>query len=498
MPSLLASKPKSRPKPSLLSAVREDLERDFPRERPSWWSSALAFARDCVAWPQGEQLTPYQEEVLEQLPICRRYALRTPHGAGKTAVAAILVLWFSLSREAQGLDWKIPCTASAWRQLSRYLFPEIRKWSRRLKWENIGRPPFDAGRELMYLNLKLDHGEAFAVASNDAATMEGAHAAELLYLFDEAKTIPGETFDAAEGALSTGNCFALVISTPGEPQGRFYEIQSRKAGFEDWTVRHVTQEECVAAGRMSAEWAEQRRLQWGDSAVYKNRVLGEFASSESDGLIPLSWVEQANERHAALEDSGEWSECTRVGCDIGRGGDRSVLALRHGAAIRELRRFHSADTMQTTGEIAAALTGNPNAVAIVDVIGIGAGVVDKLREDGRPVIAFNAGEGTDFQDRSGELQFVNKRSAAWWSMRELLDPANGHGVSLPPDDLLTGDLTAPHWRMTSGGKVQIESKDDIRKRLGRSTDDGDAVVQAFWQDTAEPGPSASEKYWGPL
>jgi hypothetical protein len=77
---------------------------------------------------------------------------------------------------------------------------------------------------------------------------------------------------------------------------------------------------------------------------------------------------------------------------------------------------------------------------------------------------------------------VNKRSAAWWYLRELLDPANGHGIALPPDDLLTGDLTAPHWRITSGGKVQVESKDEIRKRLGRSTDDGDAVVMAFWEE----------------
>jgi hypothetical protein len=65
-------------------------------------------------------------------------------------------------------------------------------------------------------------------------------------------------------------------------------------------------------------------------------------------------------------------------------------------------------------------------------------------------------------------------------MRELLDPATGEPVALPPDDLLIGDLTAPHWRVLSGGRIQVESKDDLRKRLGRSTDTGDAVVQAFW------------------
>jgi hypothetical protein len=116
----------------------------------------------------------------------------------------------------------------------------------------------------------------------------------------------------------------------------------------------------------------------------------------------------------------------------------------------------------------------------VDVIGIGAGVVDRLREQRMAVEPFNAAEGTTRKDSSGELGFSNVRSQAWWELRELLDPAGGEPVALPPDDMLTGDLTAPHWRVLSGGRIQIESKDDIRKRLGRSTDSGDAVVQAFW------------------
>ena len=64
-------------------------------------------------------------------------------------------------------------------------------------------------------------------------------------------------------------------------------------------------------------------------------------------------------------------------------------------------------------------------------------------------------------------------------MREWLDPANSEQIALPPDDLLTGDLVAPRWRMTSGGRIAVEDKDGIKQRLGRSTDDGDAVMQAF-------------------
>jgi hypothetical protein len=134
--------------------------------------------------------------------------------------------------------------------------------------------------------------------------------------------------------------------------------------------------------------------------------------------------------------------------------------------------------MSVTGKVAGILRAR-GGVAVVDVIGIGAGVVDRLRELKLEMISFNAGEGSTAKDRSGELEFLNKRAAAWWNLRELLDPANGENIALLPGDLLVGDLTAPHWRVTSSGKIQIEAKDELRKRLGRSTDDGDAVVMAF-------------------
>lgn len=120
--------------------------------------------------------------------------------------------------------------------------------------------------------------------------------------------------------------------------------------------------------------------------------------------------------------------------------------------------------------------------ATVDVIGIGAGVVDRGREQGLSVVAFNASERSTAQDRTGEFGFVNRRSEGWWTLREWLDPTYGEWLALPPDDLLTGDLTAPKYRLVSGGKLQVESKDDIRRRLGRSTDDGDAVMMALATD----------------
>jgi hypothetical protein len=236
---------------------------------------------------------------------------------------------------------------------------------------------------------------------------------------------------------------------------------------------------------MSSEWATTRKRQWGESsAVYQNRVEGEFASSEADGVVPLSWVEIANARWEEWNDSSPKPELTFtcLGADIARSGeDKTVLALRYENVVTELRVTTKEDTMQTTGRIKGILDAH-GGKALVDVIGIGAGVVDRLREMKYSVVPFNASERTDYMDSAGELGFVNCRSASWWHLRELLDPANEHNIALPPDDLLTGDLVSPHWKVTSGGKIQVEAKDDIKVRIGRSTDYGDAVVMAFFDN----------------
>lgn len=488
--------------------------RDYLREiqsgsnsfKKTYRNDRVAFTHDCIDWGDGDGPTAYQDEINAKLDSGqRRVAVRGPHGLGKTAMAALAVIHFALTRD--GEDWKCPTTASAWRQLTKFLWPEIHKWTRKVKWDKTGRTAFTQN-QLQSLNLKLSTGEAFALASSDHELIEGAHADNLLYLFDEAKAIDSTIFDAAEGALMTGDTYALAISTPGEPVGRFYDIHRHAPGYEDWWTRHVTIDEMIAAGRITAAQVEQRKLQWGESsAVFQNRVLGEFCASDEDAVIPLAWVEAANDRWNDLiyvkDGRWNWKEVenaipvTAVGVDISRseGGDKTVVARRHGDTITQLDRYSVADTMPVVGYVHGILEKHKGAYAIVDVIGIGGGPVDRLREmfDKRRIQEFNASEKATAKDRSGELEFANKRSQAWWNMRELLDPAYTSTIALPPDDKLIGDLTAPHRGrgegkdlMTSSGKILIESKKDVRKRIGRSTDDGDAVVMAFFPRDKEP------------
>lgn len=467
------------------------------------------FICDCIQWPEGQGPTAYQVEVAEHLVEDHRASVRGPHGLGKTSIAAMIILGFALTRDALEIDWKIPTTASAWRQLTHYLWPEIHKWGRALDWRAIGREPLNR-YELQVLRMRLDYGEAFALASDDPSTMEGAHADHILYVYDEAKVVPDGTFDASEGAFAGAGedtpqeAYALAISTPGEPVGRFYEIHARRPGYEEWWARHVTKKEAIDAGRMSAEWAENRARQWGeDSAIYQNRVEGEFAVQTQDAVIPLAWIEAANERWKAWQERGGDDSLTHLAFDVGggrEGNDESVIALVYDGRNVIIRREPLAvdpeiATMELAGKIAGILQANNATLRHVngDIIGIGAGVVHRLRELGWRVFGFHAGKATGYLDESMELGYNNVRSCGWWSLRELLSPAAGLEIALPPDDGLTGDLTAVRVkRINSRSQREIESKDEIKKRIHRSPDAGDAVMQAF------TGPIFEREAQGPV
>lgn len=454
-----------------------------------WWSSPVAWATDCLP---SVDLAAYQAEVLDALPVKRRVAVRGPHGLGKSFMGSVLVNWFATTRELKGVDWKIITTASAWRHLEIYLWPEIHRWANRIDFETLGRAPFSPRSELLDLRLKLQYGAATAVASNVPERIEGAHAQELLYLLDEAKIIIPDTWDSIEGAFSNAgtdtrdNAYAFAMSTPGPPAGRFYDIHRRAPGYEDWWTRHVTLEEAIAGGRISRQWAEQRAVQWGvTSAMYQNRVLGQFHAGDEDSVIPLAWLEAAIERWHEWDRGGRSSPGGPLwtGVDVGRGGDESVIAARDGWAVT-LEGNRRRDTMSQVAEIQGR-----DGRAIVDVVGLGAGVFDRLRElNARPVAYTGSGK-TTVRDRSRKFSFTNVRSAAYWRLRELLDPAYEPVLALPPDDLMISDLTTPKWEVVTGlpPKIKVEPKEKVVERLGRSPDRGDAVAMAMWADQGSKG-----------
>lgn len=448
----------------------------------------VRFARDTF----GAQPWSKQREILEALRDHDKVAVRSSHGIGKTFTAAQAVLWFL----AVHANSRVITTAPTWTQVEQLLWRAIRGQVAKAH---------DAGQGEMFPRphtTKLELGpEWFAIgqSTDQPERFQGHHADHLLLVVDEASGVAEAIFEAAEGFLTAEGAKVLLIGNPTQLGGQFYRAFTSES--TRWHQIHVstldtpnyTGEQVpadVARALPRKDWAAEMAEAWGeDSPVYQVRVLGNFATNAADSVIPLAWVEAAQWRWREQHDRGEdLGPLKTIGADIARTGtDRTVLAPRHGLTITELKRLPHQGTMETAGHLKGALSvmsDNPLLMptAIVDVIGIGAGVVDRLRELEVGVVAFNASEATTRRDKTGQLGFINKRAAAWWNLREMLDPANDIPVALPPDDKLTGDLTTPKWTVQSGGKIKIESKDEIRKRLGRSTDDGDAVVQAFWPE----------------
>lgn len=209
---------------------------------------------------------------------------------------------------------------------------------------------------------------------------------------------------------------------------------------------------------------------------------GDFLAGRDDDewqVIPSAWVQEAMDRWVERElVAGEVDSC---GVDPSRGGkDDTVIAFRTGNHFHQLKAY-SGQEMPTGHTVAHKVLehiGDGVCPVNVDVIGIGAAVVDALdmHIHGR-VNAVNVAEASSAKDWSGSMRFSNKRAEIWWRMRDLLNPANGQHIELPPDQTLFAELCAPKYTVGSTG-VKVESKADIKKRLGRSTDRADALLLA--------------------
>lgn len=212
-------------------------------------------------------------------------------------------------------------------------------------------------------------------------------------------------------------------------------------------------------------------------------LYGDFAVGFEDDpyqVIPTEWVLRAQERWEHVRRD---TPLTALGVDVARGGgDQTVLSRRYDNWFDELEK-HPGSSTPDGGRVAqlviAALAGHPNVRPVVDVIGIGASVYDTLVSHGVPAVGLNVSEASEARDKSSRLGFVNKRAELYWKLREALDPESGEDIALPPDRELRADLCAPKWKLMARG-IQIESKEDIIKRIGRSPDCADAVVLALY------------------
>jgi len=418
----------------------------------------------------GAEPLPYQAEFLEAISSGeRRISIRSGHGTGKSTSASWAMLWYLLMRFPN----KVVVTAPTSGQLFDALFAELKRW--------IGELPKPV-QDL--LTVKSDRVELAAAPSemfisartSRAETPEalaGVHSDNVLLVVDEASGVPEKVFEAAAGSMSGHNATTILLSNPTRSTGTFYESQTRMSGTW-WTQRWS----CVDSPLVSDEFVDEMRERYGEeSNAFRIRVLGEFPLADDDTIIPFHLVDAAMNRDIEIDDERRpvWA------VDPARfGSDRTAFCKRVGSVITEIKSWRGLDLMQTVGRVMAEYEAlNPSSrpsEILVDSIGVGSGVVDRLRELGAPVRGVNVAESPSM----GET-YNNLRTELWFKTKAWLEDRS---CKIPQDDELLADLTGIRYSFTSSGKMAAESKDQMRRRGLRSPDLADAVCLTMASDAA--------------
>lgn len=447
-----------------------------------WRQSGPAeFARETMGAAPTDQQLEAGRAVVER----RRVSIRSGHGTGKSTFMAWCVLWFLASH----FPAKVPATAPTSHQLEDVLWAEIALWHRRL----ADRMPalaslYDWTQEAY--RLKEAPSESFAVARTSRPerpeALQGFHSVNLLFLIDEASGVPDNVFEVAEGALSTDGAYVVMAANPTRQTGYFHDSHHKMRSA--WAPLHWSG---LDSPLVSRDYIEQMAKKYGvQSSVYKVRVLGEFVGA-SDGVIPLELCESAKVRQVEPVASSRivW------GVDVARfGDDSSALAKRHGnVQLEPVREWWGKDTMSTAGlvkaEYDAAKPHQKPHVINVDVIGIGAGVVDRLKELGLPVYGINVSESEAIN--GGQRQFNRLRDELWWKSREWLEAKD---CKLADDDETIAELTTPTYSILSNGLIKVEGKDEMKKRGVKSPNRADAWNMTFAETLLTPHKLKPIKY----
>ena len=459
-----------------------------PASDPPPALNPVEFAQEVL----GVELWAKQKEVLAALPENRRVAVKSGNGLGKGFSAAVAVLWFLHSHDPA----IVLSTAPTFRQVRHILWRQIHSLHRRA-------PDILKGKLLDTRWELSDDRYAMGLSADTADQFQGFHSPNMLIVVDEAEGVSDGIYEAIEAVMTSAEPRLLLIGNPTTASGVF-----RRAFYQERNIYHcitisaldspnVQSGRVVIPGLTTARWVEERRQIWGaDNPLYRARVLGEFPDQAEDTLIRLSDVEAAvlrqdqddgggdaltpgpspggrgedgtAARRGILRDEGE----VVLAVDVARfGSDHSVILRRRGQRVEEIRTFNGMDTMELAGWVAAAIREFQPTQTCIDEVGVGAGVVDRLREQGYGVRGINVAHAA----RQKEV-FANLRAEGYWRLRELF--ASGQ-ISIPSDQQLMGELAALRYSYDSQGRILMESKEAMRQRGIPSPDKADALMLSF-------------------
>ena len=413
----------------------------------------------------------------------RKISIRSGHGVGKSTTASWAMLWFLLTR----YPVKVVVTAPTSAQLYDALFAELKRWVKELP--QPVQDLLDVKQER--IELKASSTEAFISARTSRAeqpeALQGVHSDNVMLVADEASGVPEAVFEAAAGSMSGHNALTILLGNPVRSSGFFFDTHNRLK--DEWWTRRVS---CIDSTRVSKEYVDDMKSRYGEeSNAFRIRVLGEFPRSDDDTIIPMDLLESAKHRDTrAYEDAPiVW------GLDVARfGSDSSVLCKRQSNVVHTLERWRNLDLMQLTGAVVAQYEAcdhksRPTEI-LVDSIGLGAGVVDRLRELNLPARGINVSESPAMGGT-----YLNLRAELWHKAKAWLEKRD---CKIPNNEDLIGELATVRYTFTSNGKIKIESKDDIRRRGLKSPDMADAFVLTFASDAATISWGKSSSWGKPI
>jgi hypothetical protein len=426
----------------------------------------LKFVLCAFPWEGEDGPDRWQVQTLERIKgaiegtLPRQLAVASGHGIGKTALTAWLVLWFMTTRPHP----QVVVTANTRAQLTGKTWRELAKWHKKSLFQDW----FEWRSEKFF---HVDHPETWfaqpvAWSKDRAEAFAGTHEQYVLMLFDEASAIHDAIWETAEGAMTTAGALWLAFGNPTRNSGRFRECWGK--------FRHRWQTQQVDS--RTAKMADQGQIQqWitdygEDSDFVRVRVRGIFPRSGTLQFISEELLDQAQAR----TPEGYHGAPRVLGADVARyGDDQTVLLLRQGVHIEHVWAYRELNTMQVASRVVEIAERDQLDAIFIDEVGIGAGVVDRVRQLGWQVIGVNAGAAA-----SEPKRYYNLRAEMWAKLREWLE----HGGCLPlHPQQLRDDLKGPTYGYAGEMVLQLEKKDDMKARGLASPDFGDSLALTFAQ-----------------
>ena len=436
------------------------------------WGSGSLEGRDGPDVWQREFLTELGAEVKSRRfdgvtavnPI--QFTTASGHGIGKSCMTAWIIRWIMDTRPfAKGI-----VTANTAEQLRTKTWAELGRWfhiSLTKHWWvlNAG----GGGSMNMYNKLHREtwRVDAQTCREENSEAFAGLHSAGStpFYIFDEASAIPDKIFEVREGGLTDGEPMTFDWGNPTRNSGRFFENMLGKFRHR-FIRRHIDSRDVAITNKeVFARWIEDYGI---DSDFVKVRVLGVFPEAGELQFIPSDWVTACINQDVVVAPS----DPLIMGVDVARfGDDESVIYMRQGrdAESQGIYRYRSVDTMHLAGEVSRiADERRPDAV-FIDGGGVGGGVVDRCRQLGLDVVEIN------FGSKATQRGYANLRAQMWSNLKLAIKD----GIRLPDDDDLRIDLTSLEYGYNMRNDIQLEKKEEAKKRGLSSPDLGDALALTY-------------------